>query len=120
MSYPGDPTPERDALVMAAKVSVSRALQQHADLTFAEIIRVLTEEAAAYARFAIRDERAARERAPQAQRADVRCTCGWSAVAADPDDAFAAHIAIMTMTHDERTHRITGIYMPLPPLRTNP
>ena len=114
MSYPGDPTPERDALVMAAKVSVSRALQQHPDLTLAETIRVLTEEAAAYARVAIRDERAAHARAPALRpRVDVRCTCGWSAVAADPDDAFADHI-------DERTHRITGIHMPLPPLRTNP
>jgi hypothetical protein len=116
-----DPTPERDALVMAAKADVARALAQHPDLTLAETIRVLTEEAAAYARLAIRDERAARARAPALQpRADVRCTCGWSAVAADPDDAFAGHIASMTMAHDERTHRITGIYMPLPPLRTNP
>lgn len=107
-----DPTPERDALVMAAKADVARALAQHPDLTLAETIRVLTEEAAAYARFIIRDERAARAPALR-PRVDVRCTCGWSAVAADPDDAFADHI-------DERTHRITGIHMPLPPLRTNP
>lgn len=106
-----DPTPERDALVMAAKADVARALAQHS-LTLAETIRVLTEEAAAYARFAIRDERAARARAPALQpRADVRCTCGWSAVAADPDDAFAVHISAMTITHDTRIHRMTGVYM---------
>lgn len=112
MSDHDAPTPERDARVAAAKADVARALARHPGLTHAEIIRILTEEAAACARFIIRDERAGRDRPPS--RADVSCSCGWSAVTADPDDAFADHLALVTLTHDPQPHRLRAVFLARP------